>query len=123
MFVRTLTLGAHQLLDLASYDYNAVVEGSGKDLNYSLISQSDVATVGQFDAIWINGTQPVTFQNAPPNISFPFTRLASVDSADRSMTFLYYQINGTTFAEETWDESRKTWLITGYITVTGNLVP
>ena len=100
-FVRTLTLDADELLDLASYDYNAVVEGSGNDLDYSLISQSDVATVGQFDAIWINGTQPVTFRNAPPIISFPFTRLASVDSADRSMTLLYHQINGTTFGEET----------------------
>ena len=123
MSVHTLTLDADELIDLASYDSNAVVEGSGKDLNYSLISQSDVATVGRSDAIWINGTQPVTFENAPPNISFPFTRLASVVSADQSMTFLYHQINGTTFAEETWDESLKTWAATEYITVTEKLVP
>ena len=92
-------------------------------LNYSLISQSDVATVGQSDAIWINGTQPVTYQNAPPNISFPFARLASVDSADKSMAFLYHQINGTTFAEEQWDDSLKIWMDTEYITVTESLGP
>ena len=123
MSVHTLTLDADELLDLASYYSNAVVEGSGKDLNYSLISQSDVATVGRSDAIWINGTQPVTFQNAPPNISFPFTRLASVDSADQSMTFLYHQINGATFAEETWNESKKTWVATEHIRVKRELVP
>ena len=112
------------MLDVASY-YNrsAVVEGSGKDPNYTLISQSDGATVGQTDAIWINGTQPVTFQYASPNISSLFTRLASVDSADRSMTFLYHQINGTTFAEEQWNESQKIYAATEYITLTEDLVP
>ena len=122
MSVHTLTLDADKLFDLASYNSTAVVEGSGKDRNYSLISQSDVATVGRSDAIWINGTQPVIFQNAPPNISFPFTRLASVDSADQSMTFLYHQINGTTFAEEQWNESQKTWVATEHIRVTGKLI-
>ena len=59
----------------------------------------------------------MTFQN----ISFPLTRLASVNSADKSTTFLYHQINGTTFAEEQWDESLKFWVATEYLTLTGNL--
>ena len=121
MFVRILTLDADDSFGLTSHDTlvsGAVGKASGKDSNYSFISQSDVATVGRFDAIWINGTQPVTLVNAPPNISFPFTRLASLDSADQTTTFLYHQINGTTFAEEQWDESLSIWVATEYITLT-----
>ena len=117
MFVRTLTLDAVASFDLVSYERNGEIESSNH-LNYSLIGQSDVVTVGRSDAIWINGTQPVTFRYAPLNISFPFTRLASVNSADHSMTFLYHQINGTTFAEETWDDSLSFWYPTEYITLT-----
>lgn len=40
--------------------------------------------------------------------AYPFARLASVILADQSSTFLYHQLNGTTFAEEQWDTSLKT---------------
>ena len=42
--------------------------------------------------------------------AYPFARLAtcSVTLADRSSTFLYHHLNGTTFAEEQWDSSLKT---------------
>ena len=35
----------------------------------------------------------------PDNV-FPFARLASVTTLDASFTYLYHQMNGTTFAEE-----------------------
>ena len=46
--------------------------------------------------------------------SFPFTRLALSDSSlnDTSLSvrcFFYYQINGSTFAEEIWDEANSIW--------------
>lgn len=81
------------------------------------IHLSDVAVFGPMNQIWINGTQPVTYGAAPPNVSFPFSRLASVYSADQSTTYLYHQINGTTLAEEQWDDPSQTWSLSHYITV------
>ena len=67
-------------------------------------------------AIWINGTRPVSIfshDNGPaetlPDIEFPFARLASVTSADQSATFIYHQLDGTTFAEEQWDFQLNVW--------------
>ena len=71
--------------------------------------------------MWINGTQPVPIiagggqLPAMPNNSFPFARLASV--IFESMTYLYHQINGTTFAEEKWDSFESAWIAAEYITV------
>ena len=76
---------------------------------------SDIAAVGQDNLIWINGTQLVTTLTSAPNITFPFKRLATIDSADQSSTFLYHQINGTTLAEEQWDVFSQTWLTSEYI--------
>ena len=85
--------------------------------SYGPIHQSDLALLDSINYIWINGTQPVTFGVAPPKISFPFTRLASANSADQKTSFLYHQINQTTLAEEQWDISEQMWLPTQYITV------
>ena len=86
--------------------------------NDAAIRQSDIATFGPGTSlIWINGTQPVSGPDNPPDNSFPFTRLASVDSADLLSTFLYHQINDTTFAEEHWDSSSGAWLAPEYITI------
>ena len=81
------------------------------------IHQSDLAMYGG-GAMWINGTHPIAVGDVPvPNNSFPFTRLASINSADQSATFLYHQINGTTLAEEQWDDLEEVWIATVYITV------
>ena len=114
-------------------------EGNDDDWNdtqdYTSIHQSDVAVFGSYFGIWINGTQPAIIDIAngnsdilvdgmpvngfpfAPNNAFPFARLASVTSADQSTTFLYHQMNGTTFAEEQWDASLSAWIPTEYITV------
>lgn len=94
--------------------------------NDTSIGRSDIAIFGgsgNFFAFWINGTQPtiVGQQGAgTPDTAFPFARLASVTLADESATFLYHQINGTTFAEEQWDASVNIWTTTDYITVSGS---
>lgn len=86
--------------------------------DYSIIGQSSVATVGEENIIWINGTQPVMgFPDGPPDSMFPFTRLASATVSDLSLTCLYHQINGTTFAEEKYDTFLHAWTATEYITV------
>ena len=94
------------------------VFSSGPMIQYDTIHQSDVATIGDGGYIWINGTQPVKSSKiiGLPNNSFPFARLASVSTADWR-TFLYHQMNGTTLAEELWDEYSKTWLASDFITV------
>lgn len=94
---------------------------------YTPINQSDIATfgssTGSFHGIWINGTQPVLMPVDPtltakvPDNEFPFTRLASVTSTDGSATYLYHQMNGSTFAEEQWDDTLQAWLRPEYITV------
>ena len=82
------------------------------------IGQSDIATFGsELSLIWINGTQPVSSPDNTPDSSFPFKRLASAYSPDRLSTFLYHQINDTTFAEEHWDSSSMAWLPPDYITI------
>ena len=81
------------------------------------IRQSDIAMFAT-NYIWINGTQPVAGPDGPtPVTPFPFARLASVYPADGSSTFLYHQINDTTFAEEHWDSSSEAWLTPDYITI------
>ena len=92
----------------------------------TLIRQSDVAAFGSSNNVmWINGTQPVLFfanggngvgATLPEN-SFPFTRLATVTSADQSTTLLYHQMDGTTIAEEQWDNTLNAWLPSINITV------
>ncbi len=93
--------------------------------DYVSIHQSDIAGFGsnlQY-TLWINGTQPALIQlrsagsTALPNNKFPFKRLASVTLTDGSMTYLYHQMDGTTFAEEQWDDSLQAWVGTENITV------
>ena len=70
--------------------------------------------------IWINKSQPVTedtILNLPKH-TFPFTRLASASTLDNRTTFLYHQMNGTTFAEEAYDASVGEWSEPTYINVT-----
>lgn len=81
------------------------------------IRQSDIAMFAD-SYIWINGTQPVANADGPtPVTPFPFARLASAYPADDGSTFLYHQINDTTFAEEHWDSSSEAWLTPDYITI------
>ena len=78
--------------------------------DYYSIRQSDIAMFDSHCALWINGTEPALINGDPstaPKRSFPFARLASVTLAGQSTTFLYHQINGTTFAEEQWDTSEN----------------
>ncbi len=86
--------------------------------------QSDIAMFGTsyLNSFWIKGTQPAFLTGGVqdvglPNNSFPFTGLASVTLADQSATFIYHQMNGTTFAEEQWDNSLNAWLPSVYFSV------
>ena len=88
------------------------------------INQSDIAIFGSlFYGIWINGTQPVLISMTEnptatvPDNQFPFRRLAGLTLTDGSGTYLYHQMNGSTFAEEQWDETLQRWLPSEYITV------
>lgn len=109
---------------IAYYDLDI---GEGRGLRGSNISirQSDIAFIQSSSAIWINRTRPIliydlngpAFIPVPPNNTFPFTRLAAATSSDQSTTSVYHQINGTTFAEETYDSSVNGWLPTVYFTV------
>lgn len=85
---------------------------------------SDIAMFGTSysNFFWIKGTQPAFLTGGVqdvglPNNSFPFTRLASVTLADQSATFVYHQMNGTTFAEEQWDASENAWTSSENFTV------
>ena len=88
---------------------------------YGSILRSDMAAFSPRYLIWINGTQPVVdtvdggLAPRAPKTSFPFARLAY--SKLESNTHIYHQINGTTFAEEQWDEIELAWTTTNYIHV------
>ena len=71
------------------------------------------------DFIWINRSEPVIGigSNVPKN-TFPFARLASVTTLDNKTTYLYHQMNETTFAEESFEASVGEWADTTYINVT-----
>ena len=88
--------------------------------DFSPITQSDIALFGVTNAIWINHTQPTVLapssDESPPTNTFPFSRLASIMSADLTYTYLYHQMNGTTLAEEQWDSNTQIWTTT-YIPV------
>ena len=49
--------------------------------------------------------------------AFPFARLASASTPDNKTTYLYHQINGTTFADESWEVSVEAWGDPTYINV------
>ena len=71
-------------------------------------------------AIWINKSQPATEDttlNMPKN-TFPFARLASVSTLDNQTTYLYHQMNETTFAEEAYSAFLGEWGEPTYINVT-----
>ena len=96
------------------------IAGIGQSSDMSPIRQSDIALFGSVGAIWINRTQPVVEYRKGtlgPDSAFPFTRLASATSADYSSTYLYHQMNGTTFAEEQWNEDAGEWGTPQYITL------
>ncbi|KAM0796491.1 hypothetical protein BDR22DRAFT_976090 [Usnea florida] len=82
--------------------------------SYSSIYQSDIATFGVGNVIWFNHTNvTVSGRNeisTPPDNSFPYARLASITLADKSHSYLYHQINGTTLAEEQWDNAIGAWV-------------
>ena len=112
--LRIITLTLTVVLDVTHV--SSGMDSLGSDVNsQNQIRLSDLAMYGN-DYLWINGTRPVGPSTLPDN-TFPFERLASINSADQSTTFLYHQINGTTFAEEQWDNAEGTWLATAYITV------
>lgn len=95
--------------------------------DYNSIHQSDIALFGEAYSIWINHTRPVVVVQPdyvpplvipkPPDNAFPFARLASITLADESYSYLYHQINGTTFAEEQWDGILQAWTATEYIPI------
>ena len=101
----------------------AIIDSSaqGTVQEYSSIYKSDIALFGEANAIWINHTQPTILDPccgySPPNNTFPFSRLASTTPAGSTYTYLYHQINGTTFAEERWDSAEGTWTTTDYIVI------
>ena len=92
--------------------------------DYSSIYQSDIAIFGDGNIILINDTRPVLVvvdsalgAPKPPNNLFPLARLASITLTDGSYSYLYHQINGTTFAEEQWDNAFGAWTATEYIPI------
>ena len=95
--------------------------------DYNSIPQSDIAWFGKGYTIWINHTRPVVVVQdfiaptletpKPPDNVFPLARLASITLADQSYSYLYHQINGTTFAEEQWDGVLQAWTATEYISI------
>ena len=89
--------------------------------NYPSTKSFDFAFVSDNLAIWVNGTKAYPIGeydnsgNVVPQVSFPFTRLASINLPEKSC-YLNHQINGTTLAEEEYDFSLHEW-VTTYITV------
>ena len=109
--------GGH-FMNGALSQYNLAESNS---FNYPSTKGFDFAFVSDDLAIWVNGTKAYPIEkydnsgNVVPQVSFPFTRLASINLPEKSC-YLYHQINGTTLAEEQYDFSLHEW-VTTYITV------
>ena len=70
------------------------------------------------DIIWINKSEPILIgEISEPKNTFPFARLASVNTFDDKTTYLYHQMNETTFAEESFEASVGDWSEPTYIHV------
>ena len=113
--------------DVYKLTFNAVAQISTQDSaiqDYSSIYHSDIAVFGRGYTIWINHTDlavvaPDEFElpKSPDNV-FTFARLASITLVNESYSsYLYHQINGTTFAEEQWDGILEAWTATEYIPI------
>ena len=86
------------------------------------LQQSDMAVIimnDQQDVIWVNKSKAEALHNTGnvPKNTFPFARLASATTSDNQTTFLYHQMNETTFAEESFQVSMGEWGDTTYINV------
>ena len=104
-------------------------QGSLTASDIDSLKQSDMAIL-RIDsirqaAIWINKTKAeivyitlmVDSTTDPPKNAFPFARLASVTAPDNQSTYLYHQMNETTFAEESFEMSVGEWGNPTYINV------
>ena len=91
--------------------------------DFGSLQQSDMAVimnnVGQ-DVFWINKGKPASVDSTTSMLknTFPFARLASATTLDNQTTYLYHQMNGTTFAEESYQASVGEWGESTYISVT-----
>ena len=98
------------------YDFaesNSLIYPSIRSFDFAYLN-TDEATM----AVWVNGTNvyPISVDEeysgkVVPQVSFPFTRLASINLPGKSC-YLYHQINDTTLAEEQYDFSLHEWLTT-----------
>ena len=78
-----------------------------------------MADADSYGDIYINDTEAISLGaiDIPLHSAFPFGRIASVASLDNQTTYLYHQINGTTFAEEFYENSVEAWGDSTYINV------
>ena len=88
------------------------------------MSKSDIVLMTpRFTGFWINNAKLASVslyddaQLLVPDNTSPYVRLACVNSPDQGGFSLYLQMNGTTLAEEQWDEALNEWLPTNYILI------
>ena len=122
--IPTANNGSELVFRTVIYELTSTVaysSSSNLETDYSSIQLSDLALFGANNAIWVNHTQPTVVDSSygtlPPDTAFPFSRLASTSVYGSTYTYLYHQMNGTTFAEEQWDDTEGAWTATDYITI------
>lgn len=95
---------------------------STSNMDLDSLRQSDILMIGASSTlVWVDDARLIAGDadgeslGALPDNPFPFARLASISIGD--FTYLYHQINETTFAEEQYDSTLGRWLEPAYITV------
>ena len=92
-------------------------------MGFDSLKLSDKAVIPNIDGedtIWISKSKVESASRGAidvPKNNFPFTRLARATTLDSQTTYLYHQMNETTFAEESFDASMGEWGEPTYINV------
>ena len=88
---------------------------------------SDSCVLAAGEVLWLNGTiLAVENQKGPccssagdsmPNAPFPYQRLGCAFIPNATQTHVYHQLNGSTLAQEIWDEKSGAWLPSTLISI------
>ncbi|KAL8908882.1 MAG: hypothetical protein Q9171_005279 [Xanthocarpia ochracea] len=80
---------------------------------------SDIISLSDGGAAWFNASTPIFVDHnaitlPSPKSSFPFHRLASTFAKFEIETYVYHQLNGSTFAEDLWDGASGAWISSNF---------
>ena len=74
---------------------------------------ADIAPLADGDFLYVNNTilEALTYEKTPfPVAKIPYNHIAGTYATNSSSSYVYYQLNNTTFVETLWDDTSLRWV-------------